>query len=458
MDLPSILASQNLWWKTGSVEFAAPPMEREAFDTLVPELEKGNVTILVGPRRSGKTFIVHQLVSRLLRDGTEKERIIYLQVEGYLKRTGLLAEVMDFVKTSLLREPPGEFKKRVYLFVDEVHKLPDWAEEVKYWNDLKLKNLKIFVTGSSALNILKGAGESLAGRARHTMLLPLSFREFLKAKYGLGMPAGDLRETYGAAIPHIEKIEIAFQDYLHRGGYPAVLNQNIHEAFQNLLELKDISLQRDIFEIEEIRDAKNLNELVFVLSSLIGTRTNYSKIGGMVGLRVHSVKKYIGLLEDIFLLREQMVYSRKPYFSVRKERKVCFLDPGMTNALNGNYSGIPKEFLPLLVENAVSAHVLRKKFEYEINPIHYYWVSDKKGKEIDVVSTVEGTACPVEVKYQNEITPSDTEAVLEFMEKFGCKTGIVVTKSLFKEEEKIGPNGNKKLLFVPAWLFLLVVA
>lgn len=450
MDLQGILASQNEWWKTGAVEFEARPIKREAFDALLPELEKNEVTVLVGPRRSGKTFLVHQLIDHLLKTGVEKERIVYLQVEGYLQRKNLTAEVMDLVKTVLLKETPREFRKRVYLFMDEVHKLPGWAEEVKYWSDLKLKNLKIFVTGSSALNILKGAGESLAGRAKHYILLPLSFREFLGAKYGVGIPAGTIREVYGASIPHVEKIEIAFQDYLQRGGYPFVLNSGVREAFRNLLELKDLSLQRDVFEIEEIRDTKNLNETVFVLSSLIGNRINYSKIGGMVGLKVHSVKKYIGLLEDIFLLREQMVYSRKPYFSVKKERKVCFIDSGMVNALNGNFE-IPRQFVPFLVEDVVSAHVLRKRFEYEMNPVHYYWVSDR-GKEVDAVFIDEGKAVPIEIKYQNEIDASDKKTMLDFMEKFGCRKGIMITKRLFREEK---PEKGMEIVLMPAWLFLL---
>lgn len=451
VDLQSILASQNPWWKTGRVTFETNPFRRAIFDTLLSELANPDVTVLVGPRRCGKTFLIHQLIEHLLKNGVEKERIIYLQIEGYLKRKNLIAEVMDFVKTVLVREPPSEFRNRVYLFIDEAHKLPAWSEEVKYWNDLKLPNLTIFVTGSSALNMLKGAGESLVGRARHAALLPLSFREFLSAKYGIDIPTGEFREVYAYSISqHLEKIEIAFKDYLHRGGYPSLLHQDIGEAFRNLLEWKDLSLQRDIFELEEVREIKNLNEMVFVLSSLIGNRINYSRIGGMVGLRVHSVKKYIGLLEDIFLLREQMVYSRKPYFSVRKERKICFTDCGMVNALNNNFE-LPEQFLPFLVENAVSAHVLRKRLEYEINPIHYYWVSDK-GREIDVVATVGGETYPVGVKYQNEIEESDMETMRDFMEKFGHNRGIVVTKNSFREEKTENGGG---ITSMPAWLFLL---
>lgn len=450
MDLQNILASQNPWWKTGTVELEVKPVKREVFDSLTSGLSGNDVTVLVGPRRCGKTFLVHQLIDRLLKNGVERERIVYLQIEGYLKRKNLIAEVMDFVKTVLVREPPSEFKNRVYLFVDEAHKLPGWADEVKYWSDLKLPNLKIFVTGSSALNILKGAGEGLVGRTKHVMLLPLSFGEFLGAKYGIDVPSGDAKQIYSSMLPHIEKIEIAFQDYLRRGGYPSLLNQGIREAFQNLLEWKDLSLQRDIFEFEEIRDAKNLNEMIFVLSGHTSLRMNYSQIGGAVGLRVHSVKKYIGLLEDIFLLREQVVYSRKTYPSVRKERKICLLDSGMLNALNSNFE-IPTQFLPFLVKNVVSAHVLRRRFGYEINPMHYYWVSCK-GEAIDVVAIAEGETYPVEVKYQNEIDELDLEAMREFMEKFECKKGIAVTKNIFGEEKM---KNGKGISFMPAWLFLL---
>lgn len=449
-DLQSILASQNPWWKTGTVALESKPIKRELFEKLWAELDNRKITAIIGPRRSGKTYVIHQLIDKLLKGGVEKERIIYLQIEVYLNRKNLIAEVMDFIKI-MLKEPPSEFKSKVYFFIDEAHKLAGWADEAKYWHDLNLKNLKIVVSGSSGLNILKGAGESLIGRANHIILLPLSFREFLSAKYGIetqnrGIETAE--EIYKKHFSDIEKIEIAFQDYLHAGGYPSVAGKNAHDAFQNLLEYKDLALQRDIFELEEIRDAKNLNEMVFVLSSLIGNRLNYSKIGNLVGIKVHSVKKYIGLLEDIFLLRELMVYSKKPYFSVRKERKICFIDTGMANALNNNLE-VPAAFVPALAENAVSAHILRKRFEYEINPTHYYWVSDTG--EIDVVALKDGKTYPVEVKYQNEIYDCDKKTLLEFMEKFGQNEGIVVTKRLFKKEKIDG----KEILLIPAWLFMM---
>lgn len=455
-DFAAFVAEQNPWWKTGKVELPLEeggPIQREIFENLRLEMDNRQITAIIGPRRGGKTFLIYQLIERLLAEGTPKERIIYLKAEGYAEKKNMLARIMELA-SNFLGEPAREFKSRVYLFIDEVEKIDNWAEGIKYWQDLNLQNLKFIVSGSSAIRILKGAGESLTDRIKHSILLTLSFGEFLSAKYGLeakkpGLGFESLQQSYSSLLPEIGKTEVALSDYLLRGGYPALIRKELKVLFQTLLDYKDLAIHRDIFELEEIRDTKNIGELTFVLAGMITSRVNYSSVGSAVGIKSFTAKKYIGLLEDIFLLRELMVYSRKPHFSARKERKIIFLDQGMANALSGNYE-LRDALKPILVENAVLAHALRLRFFGEMNPTHYYWV-DEKSREIDCVLVLEGKPVPVEVKYQNQITENDTETLLNFCTKFGADKAIIVTKSAFERRTA----GNVELLLVPAWLFLL---
>ncbi len=450
--LEEILVIQNPWWKTKQVkkeklgEFRRPMMLE-----IYKKLDSGKIISLIGPRRTGKTVLIHQIIQKLLDCGVDANRIIYLQADNpNVLGDNLLDELMNFL-SEFLSEPIDELKKPVYVFLDEVHKLETWGEQVKHWHDLELK-IKFIVSGSSAFRILKGSGESLIGRIDHNILLSLSFREFMNVRGDLnvelfGFDIFDLEQiknNYYNLIPYQKKIEIKLRNYLHRGGYPAIINMSIDETFRTLLEYKDLSIQRDIFEIEEVRDTKTLNELIYLLASLIGSRVSYNKLGNALLSRVNTVKKYIGLLEDIYLVKESTVY-KKPYSALRQERKLFFADTGMVNALNMTYE---LKDISALVENAVSVAVYRKSLEYEINPKQQYWVETK---EVDIIAVSKGRIMPIEVKYRE--TPQDIGGLLSFMEKFNTKTGIVVTKNLFKIEDQ--EQGT--ILYVPAWLFMLCV-
>ncbi len=447
--MSEILAFQNPWWKTGRVEpERSGDFKRELFEKLTEGLKNNKVTSIIGPRRTGKTILIHQLIQNLLDKQVDPERIIYLQLDNPpILHENLISELMDFT-ANLITEPLDELKMPVYIFLDEVHKLERWSEQVKHWQDLNLK-IKFIVSGSSAFRILKGSGESLLGRIDHNILLPLSFREFLRVKYDLDVKPLDLeaksiKRGYHRLVPHQQKIKIALRDYLHRGGYPALINENLEDVLQTLLEYKDLSLQRDIFELEEVRDTKTLNELVFILANLIGNRLSYNKLGSILLARVNTVKRYLSLLEDIYLVKESIVYG-KPYSSVRQERKILFVDTGFVNALTMTYE---LKDLSNLVEDSVCAAVYRKTLETEINPMQFYWVN---GEEVDSVLNLKGNLIPLEVKYTNNINMKDLKGMTKFMDKFKIKKGIVVTKDLLEERKK----DEKEITLIPAWLFLL---
>jgi len=449
ISLSEILAFQNPWWKTGRVEpERLGNFKRELFEKLTEDLKNKKVTSIIGPRRTGKTILIHQLIQNLLDKKVDPERIVYLQLDNpAILHEGLISELMDFT-ANLITESLDELKKPVYIFLDEVHKLERWGEQVKHWQDLNLK-IKFIVSGSSASRILKGSGESLLGRISHNILLPLSFREFVRVKYDLDVKPLDLdavsiKREYHRMVPHQQKVKIALRDYLHRGGYPALINEKMEDVFQILLEYKDLSLQRDIFELEEVRDTKTLNELVFILASLIGNRLSYNKLGSILLARVNTIKRYLSLLEDIYLVKESLVY-KKPYSSVRQERKVFFVDTGFVNALTMTYE---LKDLSGLIENSVCSVIYRKTLEQEINPIQFYWID---GEEVDAILKPKGRLIPIEVKYTNRVDMTDLKGMLKFMDKFKVKMGIVVTKDLFEERKQ----DKKEIILIPAWLFLL---
>lgn len=456
--MKEIILVQNPWWTSNKVpEEWIGKFEREMFSELTGEIGNKKITSIVGPRRAGKTTLLYQLVQHLLENKTENNRIVYVQFETKkLCKEGIFMEILDMV-SERLNEPYMKFSKKVFLFLDEVHHVQTWAEEIKQLQDLKL-NLKIFISGSSSLRILKGSGESLLGRINHHILLPLSFREVAKNKLGINISKQDMLNLEHSHLKNIEsqiltkmpELKLLFKDYIHKGGYPEISAEDgTEKAFRILTDYKDLALQRDLFEQEEIRDVKSIRELLEFLGSVVSNRINYSNVASNLGIKQDTAKKYIGLLEDIFLVKESKVFSKKPHISTRKERKVFFIDSGMLNAINLKYE-INEDYEPRLVENCVFDKILEMLYALSISPNMFYWV-DEYDNEVDFVVSVGDKTLPIEVKYREN--PNDVKSFLKFCDKFKVKKGIVITKDLLSREKIDG----KEILFVPARLFLLAV-
>ncbi|MDI6736937.1 MAG: ATP-binding protein [Nanoarchaeota archaeon] len=448
-----LLPLQNPWWKTGNVpEKYIGKYRRELFDKVMVSIEDKKVTSIIGPRQAGKTTLIHEIISHLLKSKVEPERIIYAQFDtASMIAKGVITEIINN-RAAAVNEAPDSFKKKIYVFIDEAHKLETWAEEVKQWHDLRL-NIKFVVTGSSSLRVLKGSGESLLGRIRHFMLLPMNFREFLEAKYGIkagnaSLDLNALNKLNSSLAAHIHRIKLAFSEYILRGGYPDTISKDVEDTFRLLIDYKDLSLQRDMFETENVRDIKSIKELVSVLAGIATERMNYSKIASILGIKSDTVKRYIGLLEDTYLVKELKVFSKKPYFSVRRERKIAFIDSGMANAINSRYE-LTETDKAKLVENLVARAVFEARVKKEISADISYWLSES-GKEIDCIAELEHII-PIEAKYRESINEDAADEIMQFMGKFNAETGIVVTKDILKEEKA----GKKKILFIPAWLFAL---
>lgn len=448
MNLEDVLAFQNPWWRTRRVEKdKLGSFERRMLARIMKQTEGKKIVSVIGPRRVGKTILLHQIMQKLMQKGVDPKRIFYLQLDNpEITKEGVINRLMEFVSHSL-GKPLYEMKEPVYIFLDEVHKLKTWGEEVKYWHDLGLK-IKFIVTGSSAARILKGSGESLLGRITHNLLFPLSFGEFLGIKYNIWTePFGieNMEREYYRLAKDKQKIEIAFLDYILRGGYPAVMSEEISKVFQILLEYKDLSLQRDIFEEEEIREGKTINELVVLLADMVGSRISYNKLGGLLLSRVNTVKKYIGMIESIYFIKEMSSFRNK-YSSVKYGKKIIFVDNGLMNSLNMDFS---LKKAPQAAENAICSAVYRKMAEFELNPDVQFWSDDS---EVDCILKEKSKIIPIEVKFQKDLGNDDFRGLMEFIDKFKTE-GIIASRNLFEKRKTDGKN----VLIAPSWLVLLAL-
>jgi len=441
---------QNLWWKTKSVsESKLGTLKRKEFGNLLEELEENKVTCLLGPRRTGKTTMMYDLIDHLLSNGVSEKNIFFISFDNPKVRLemqhGFDNTIRDYSNT-IVKEPIDRLSSKVYIFLDEIHKLDDWGNMLKYWQDLGLK-IKFIVSGSSSLRILKGSGESLLGRINFHLILPLNFSEFTCREVSADFrDYGDVKKVHDSLILDKQELLIRLDEYIIKGGYPEVFYiKDVERAYEVLKQYKTLTISRDILDLKDIKEPRTLSDLTDLLSDVMSRRMNYSTFAQVLGVKVDTVKNYISYLEECFLVYTAYFYSKKQVTSTRKEKKLFFMDCGLRNSL------LMKEIDELektkIVENLVFLHIFSLK-KRELFPKVFYWL-DRSRNEVDMVVTLKNEIVPIEVKYSNEIGKRDLKGLVRFCEEFDTR-GIVVTKDILKED------GN--ILFIPAWLFLLIVS
>ncbi|MCL5021071.1 MAG: AAA family ATPase [Bacteroidetes bacterium] len=218
--------------------FGVPKTLRWAFPNLLSGLEKGPtpITVLRGPRQIGKTTLLNQVIDQLLDEGVPPDCIFRVQFDELPEMMKLTQPILDLtqwysdtiLKTSL--NNAALTGKKVYVFLDEVQNLPDWAPQLKHLVDLQ--PVRVVVTGSSALRIEAGR-DSLAGRITTLEMGPLLLREVATLRE-IGeippyLPAngiGPLKEKsfWIGLREHGEKNKVlrdqAFAAFSERGAYP----------------------------------------------------------------------------------------------------------------------------------------------------------------------------------------------------------------------------------------------
>ncbi len=171
----SALEAQNPWWVGGRVPAAMrDTVPRRLTPSVVAGLAADRATVVLGPRRVGKTVLVHQVVGRLLERGVAPRSIVYLSADDPLlgPTATLFEELLAFIEERLL----GGSGEPVYVLVDEVHVIADWPLWVKRSID-RGRPLAWLVTSSAGSILHRGSRESLAGRVRDVPLLPFSLAE-----------------------------------------------------------------------------------------------------------------------------------------------------------------------------------------------------------------------------------------------------------------------------------------
>jgi len=280
---------------------------------------------ITGARGVGKTTLLLQYIRENLSGALDE--VIYANMDDlYFSKNSLVDFVDEFVKRG------GK-----YLFLDEIHKYKNWSQEIKNCYDY-FPDLKIVVTGSSALDIYKGEAD-LSRRAILYKMQGLSFREFISLKYNFHFPVfvlDDLLNNASKRIPVIlEKIKPLkiFEEYLQIGYYP-FFREGEAEFQIRLKQTVNHLLDSDLPSVENIdyNAVHYLRKLISILAEIVPYKPNIVKLSQQVGVSRETLLRYLYLLEkaDLLILLRTSTHGIS---KMNKPEKVYLNNPNLVNSL-----------------------------------------------------------------------------------------------------------------------------
>jgi hypothetical protein len=406
----------NSWWETGAIDKERSSMKRrDLFSKLKESLEERFIEIIIGLRRVGKTVLMHQLIGHLLNEGIDARKIFYYSFDIERKD---LSKVIKEYEEKILRSRIKE--KRVFLFFDEIHKLEDWENKVKVLYDLNPR-VKLILSGSASLNLMKRSRESLAGRARFHYLSPLSLKEFIEFR-GEKIPEREEFEIYR------RKLEIRLREFMYKG-FPETIEMGDKRAREYVRELiAERIIYRDIPETFRIEDF----ELVRILADFIfknpGVILNIDSLSRDLGRHKKTVRNALNYLELSFLIKRVSNLRGSFLSTSRKNRKAYPLHPSLSLSEDEDRN------LECLIRSETNAE--------------YYW--RKQRYEVDFVLK-NAKVIPVEVKNKERIDERDLKGLLKFCSLLKINEGVVVSRG---DERSIDANGIR-IKIVPVSKYLL---
>lgn len=423
-----ILSELNPWWISGEVPSRLKGLPRLAYlEKLEKDSDKDEISILSGIRRAGKTTLLYQLADRLLRSGVPPRNILLVNCDEII-----LGEAFHDIH-SILSAFNDSASGKKYVILDEVQYFREWELQLKNAFDRFRGQIKIIVSGSSAMLQKSKDLYHLTGRSLPVSLFPMSFPEYL-ALSGIHVEEGtmaELHEKYAPLDP-----DSRLQAYLLYGGFPRIILEGSVDEKRRLARLYfETVIFKDIVRLWEIKDVSSLERIGRFLLQHISQRFSYRKISDALGTNLQTTQNYIEYLSNSFLIYLIPFHSPGQSTIIKKEKKVYTID----NILHTAHFGT--EDLGALAENLVFIHLMRK------GQLPSYW---KDRYEVEFV--MEG-AVPLEVKYQNTISKEDFKGLTSFFKQHGkSEEGVLVTRADFGYAEVEG----RKVRMIPLWLFLLL--
>jgi predicted AAA+ superfamily ATPase len=422
---------------------------RKITKKIVSCLDQHEIIFLLGTRQTGKTTLTRMIAEA---SDFKSGEIFFFDLEDKENRTLFDVGSVASLRQVLNIEGVKPDVPALVVF-DEIQLLSDPANLLKLLHD-HFPSLRVLATGSSSLRIKHKFSDSLAGRKRIFLIHPLSFDEFLffKGEERLlrlkKMFHESRRDEKTKMSGVIRKSHESFlrllEEYLIYGGYPEVVLLESREAkIEKLDSIATSYIQKDIREVGKIANLKAYNDLLQYLAVNLGAQFNLSSARATVGISDQTLKKYLDLLCETFIVAELPPFFTNKNKEISKSKKIFFHDTGIRNLQirNFNRADLRTDLGPLY-ENYVFTALDRRK---DIVTANYFYRTQVQ-TEIDFVVERESCFSLFEVKSGTFSRP--VKALGEFKKKYASPgTDIkqtVVNRSYFD----LGNNQD----FIPLYL------
>lgn len=283
---------------------------------LINRMHNGMIKVITGIRRCGKSYLIFDIFKKyLVEQGVNEQHIISIELDKRKdKKYRDPDTILDYIESCIVDEDT------YYILLDEVQLLEDFEEVLN--SLLHIKNTDVYVTGSNSKFLSKDVITEFRGRGDEIHIYPLTFKEFMQAY------EGDMYHGWA--------------EYVLYGGLPLTVTMKTEEQKINYLtKLFEETYLIDIIERHNIEKTQELEDLVNILASAIGSLTNVPKIEATFksvvqsNISANTIRQYIKYLEDAFIINKANRYNVKGRKYIGTPLKYYFEDVGLRNARLG---------------------------------------------------------------------------------------------------------------------------
>lgn len=337
---------------------------------LIDRMHNGMIKVITGIRRSGKSYLVFRIFREyLISIGVKESHIITIELDQRKNRKYRNPDIiLDYIDSLISDE------EDYYILLDEVQMLEEFEEVLN--SLLHIKNADVYVTGSNSKFLSKDIITEFRGRGDEVHVYPLSFKEFMDAYEG-------------------DKYQ-GWADYVTYGGLPLILSMKTEEQkTEYLTRLFEETYIKDIIERNHIEKIQELNDLINILASAIGSLTNPSKVEATFksviqsDISLNTIRQYIEYLKDAFVINEVNRYDVKGRKYIGTPLKYYFEDVGLRNARLG-FRQMEETHL---MENVIYNELRIRGFQVDVGVVqkrtrNEEGKQEKKQLEIDFIANL----------------------------------------------------------------------
>jgi len=384
------------------------------------KLDNDLIKVIIGPRRAGKSFFA----------------IHFLNKRGKFGYVNFDDEKLDEVNNydEIVTAMNSVYDNPKFILFDEIQNLLKWE---LFANRLQRQGYNLVITGSNSNLLSKELATHLTGRHLLTNIFPFSFKEYLKFEYK------ELTNT---------EIKERLSKYMFNGGYPEILSKKV-ELKEYLSLLFGSVLYKDIIKRYKIRNPKQIEDLATYLISNITNEYSYNSLAKIGKIKSsHTIEKYLGYLEESFILFSLSRFSYKVKEQLSSNKKIYCIDNGFIQAKSFKTS---PDF-GRLYENVVACKLKKEEVDGKLR--FYYWKNQQQ-EEVDFVLQ-EGLKVKQLIQVCFNIDELDTKnreirALIKAGKELKCNNLLIITEDT-ESEEKVEWFGDKATIkFIPLWKWLL---